>query len=276
MTLPFLLKSIENRRGFTLIEVLMVVLLVTILAVASITMIPDTINQSRFNQTVDQLNQIRNAMIGNPGIKEGTTRTSFGFLGDVGVVPAAISDLLAKPGYVGAVFALNSTARFGIGWNGPYLTGQNTHTDFTKDAWGNPLVYAPPPTSPPTLTSLGADGAVGAAAGGAFDADITVTLPIEMTFATVSGFICQGGGPFTGTAQVELNVPDGTGALTQLEDHVVPADKGQFSFGSVPMGVRSITIYTPDPAPTQTLGPIIFTVAQPNVVVPCNLIDISP
>ena len=265
-----------GHHGFTVIEVLMVVLLVTILAVASITVLPDTINESRFNKTVAQLNEIRNAMIGNPAIREGTTRTSFGFLGDVGVVPAAISDLLAKPGYVTGAYATNSTARFGLGWNGPYLTGQNTHTDFTKDAWGNALVYAPPPASPPTLTSLGADGAAGAVAGGVFDPDIIVTLPTEQTFATVSGFICQGGGPFTGTAKVELNVPDGTGNLSQLEAHLVAGDKGQFSFGSVPMGVRSITVYTPDPAPTQTVGPIVFTVAQPNVVVPCSAIDISP
>jgi len=266
------LSSRPDRSGFTLIEVLMVVLLLTILAVGSVTLLPDTINESRFNQTVEKLNQIRNAMVGNPDIHEGTTRTSFGFLGDMGVIPASISDLLTLPGGASA-YASNSTVRFGLGWNGPYLTGGNTQTDYTKDAWGTALVYTPG-ASPPTLVSLGADAVVG---GTGFNQDITVNLPVELTTATVSGYICQGGGPFVATAQVELNMPNGTGALSQAESNLLPADKGNFTFSPVPMGIRSISIYIPSKAsPTQTLGPIVFTVAQPNVVVPCNLIDISP
>lgn len=267
-----ILSSLHNKNGFTLIEVLMVTLLVTILAVVSVTVLPDTINESRFNQTVAKLNQIRNAMIGNPEIREGTTRTSFGYWGDVGALPATITDLLTIPGGVSA-YAVNSTARVGMGWNGPYLSGGNSDTDYTKDAWGNALVYTSG-ASPPTIVSLGADGAVG---GTGFDQDITVTLPTEMTTATVSGFICQGGGPFTATAQVELNVPDGAGSLLQSEANLLPADNGQFSFASVPMGVRSITVYVPNSVPpNQVVGPVVFTVAQPNVVVPCSLIDVSP
>ena len=87
----------------------------------------------------------------------------------------------------------------------------------------------------------------------------------------------QGGGPFTGTAQVELNVPDGTGALSQSLSSLVPGDVGQFSFAAVPMGVRSITVYIPAKAgATQTVGPVVITFAQPNYVVPCNMIDINP
>ena len=275
MTLP----SLRNQKGFTLIEVLMVVLLITILAVVSIAVLPDTINESRFNQTVAKLNEIRNSMIGNPDIREGTTRTSFGYLGDVGSLPPgptiveAVAALLAR----GAIpaFAVNSSVRFGFGWNGPYLTGVNTSTNFTKDAWGNLIVYSPA-ASPPTLISRGADGAVG---GTGFDQDITVTLPTELTTATVSGFICQGGGPFTGSADVELNYPDGSGALTAHPTslkNLVPADKGNFSFGSIPFGVRSISIYIPSGSPTITLGPVLITVDKPNLVVPCDRIDISP
>ena len=266
-----ILPSLRDRSGFTLIEVLMVVLIITIMAVVSITVLPDTINESKFNQTIEKMNQIRNAMIGNPEIREGTTRTSFGYLGDVGAIPTLITDLLTKPGGVSA-YALNSTVRFGMGWNGAYLTGVNAASSFTTDAWGTALIYTPG-ASPPTLVSLGADATVG---GTSLNQDITVTLPTELTTATVGGFICQGGGPFTATAQVELNFPN-AGALSQSEANLLPADKGQFSFAAVPMGIRSITVYIPSKAAaTQTLGPIVFTVAQPNMVVPCNLIDISP
>jgi prepilin-type N-terminal cleavage/methylation domain-containing protein len=263
---------LPNEKGFTLIEVLMVVLLVTILAVASITVVPDTINESRFNSTVEKMNQIRNAMIGNPDIKEGTVRTSFGYLGDVGAVPSAITDLLTLPGGVSA-YSVNASARFGLGWNGPYLSGRNTSSDFTKDAWGTAFVYTPGAT-PPTLVSLGADYTAG---GTGFNQDITVTLPTELTTGTVSGFICQGGGPFASTAQVELNIPNGSGVLLQLESNLVPGDQGQFSFSAIPFGVRSVTVYIPSKvAATQTLGPIVISVAQPNVLIPCASLDISP
>jgi hypothetical protein len=190
----------------------------------------------------------------------------------VGALPASIANLLTLPGGT-AAFAMNSGIRFGLGWSGPYLTGENSASDYAKDSWGNAIVYTPGAT-PPTLVSLGADGLVG---GTGFNQDITVTLPPEQTTATVSGFICQSGGPFTASAQVELNRPDGSGALTQTEVSLLPADKGQFSFSNVPMGIRSITVYVPSKAsPSQTLGPIVITLAQPNIVVPCNLIDISP
>lgn len=263
---------IRNRSGFTLVELLSAILLITILAVVSITVLPDTINESRFQKTVTQLNQIKNAMIGNPEIREGSARSSFGYLGDVGAIPASISNLLSLPGGV-AAFASNSSVRFGLGWNGPYLTGENSASDYSKDSWGNTIIYTPGAT-PPTLVSLGADGVAG---GTGFNQDITVTLPLELTTANVSGFICQSGGPFTASAQVELNSPDGSGALTQAEVNLLPANKGQFSFLNLPMGIRSITVYVPSKAsPSQTLGPIVLTLAQANVVVPCNLIDISP
>ena len=191
----------------------------------------------------------------------------------MGAIPAVIGDLLTKPGGVSA-YAINASARFGFGWNGPYLSGGNTATDYTKDAWGNPLIYTPG-ASPPTLVSRGADGTAG---GTGFNQDITVTLPTELTTATVSGFICQGGGPFSAAAQVELNIPNGaTGLLSQSEVVLVPADKGAFTFAAVPMGVRSITVYVPSKAAaTQTLGPIVLTVDKPNYVVSCDRIDVSP
>ena len=163
-----ILPSLRDRSGFTLIEVLMVVLIITIMAVVSITVLPDTINESKFNQTIEKMNQIRNAMIGNPEIREGTTRTSFGYLGDVGAIPTLITDLLTKPGGVSA-YALNSTVRFGMGWNGAYLTGVNAASSFTTDAWGTALIYTPG-ASPPTLVSLGADATVG---GTSLNQDIT-------------------------------------------------------------------------------------------------------
>ena len=261
------------KRGFTLVEVLMVLALMGIIGAVTIGLLSSSVDETRFNETSAKLKHIRDAMIGDVHIQETNTRTSFGFLGDVGAIPTTlqgIAGLVTNPSL--PAFAVDQTVRFGIGWNGPYLIGA-PNADFTTDAWGRTIVYSPAAV-PPTLTSLGADGAVG---GTGLNEDITVTLPTELTTATLSGFVCQSKGPFLNSAQVELNYPNGSAVLTQSEVIVAPADKGYFSFAAIPFGVRSITIYVPSKAaPTQTIGPVLMTIDHPNFVVPCNLIDVSP
>ena len=170
-------------------------------------------------------------------------------------------------------FAIDSSTYVGVGWNGPYLTSGSSSIDFTLDAWGQAILYDPAAT-PPTLTSLGADQAPG---GSSLNQDIVVTLPLEQSIATVQGFVCKNAGPFSSDAEVELNFPNGLGVLKQSLLTIAPAANGYFEFASIPMGVRSITVYVPSKAaPTKTIGPIQITVAQQNYRVPCNLIDVGP
>src|SRR4051812_41686309 len=150
----------SHSKGFTLVELLMVIALIGTLAVLSITPIGDNINEGRFQDTVTRLQTIRDAMLGDPTLKNGQ-RTSFGYVGDMGGIPTVaqgIGALVTNPGL--PVWTLDQTVHFGRGWNGPYLASASNGTNFTVDAWGNALVYSPA-TSPPTLTSLGADGATG-------------------------------------------------------------------------------------------------------------------
>ena len=271
---------LTDRRGFTLIEILMVIALISILSVVSTEVLTDSLTESRFEATTAKMNQIKNAILGDSLIKEVTTRTSFGFTGDIGAIPTAgqgIAALIAKPAAL-PTYSVNTAARIGLGWNGPYLTAANSGSNFTVDGWGNAFVYSPG-ASPPTLVSLGADGVVG---GTGLNQDITVNLPIQESLATVSGFICQSAGPFASNADVQLNYPNGAGALTPLATSLkslTSTDQGSFSFASVPFGVRSITIYRPNigtATPATTLGPILITVDRPNFVVPCDRIDIAP
>jgi hypothetical protein len=238
--------------------------------------ITDTMNQSRFETTVAKMQQIQNAMIGNIAITENNVRTSFGFLGDIGAIPSASQGILAlvsQPSPTLPPYAINSIVRFGIGWNGPYLGGGNTGTNFTTDGWGNAFVYNAT-ANPPTLISYGSDGVVG---GTSFAQDITVTLSNQYMSATVQGFICNHGAPFTSIAQVELNYPNGSGIITQSLVSLTSTNAGYFSFTNVPLGVRSITVYQPSKtSPTSTLGPVIITVDKPIYLVPCNAIDINP
>lgn len=255
--------------GFTVIEILMAITLIGILSVVAMDVISDTISEGRFEETVAKMTAIQNAMIGDATLMESGSRTSFGFLGDIGAIPTAVQGIAAlttNPSL--PVYAMNATSRFGFGWNGPYVSAMNSATDYTKDGWGTAFVYSPA-SSPPTLVSYGADRAVG---GTGLNQDITVNLPTEMRTATVNGFICSAGGPISSAASVTLYYPDGSGALTTNTQALAAGVKGQFSYSSVPLGVRSITVTVG----ATTVGPVLITVDKPNYMVPCNKIDINP
>jgi prepilin-type N-terminal cleavage/methylation domain-containing protein len=258
-------------KGFTVIEIMMAIALIAIMAVVATDVITDTISEGRFEETVAKMNAIQNAMVGDPSLMESGSRTSFGFLGDVGAIPTAaqgIAALVSQPTPALPAYAVNATARFGLGWNGPYLSSMSSGTDYTKDAWGNAFVYSPT-ASPPTLVSYGSNGVAG---GTGLNQDITVNLPTEIRTATVNGFICSSGGPISSAASVTLYYPDGSGALTTNTQALAAGVKGQFSYASVPMGVRSVSVTVG----ATTVGPVLITVDKPNYMIPCNKIDVNP
>ncbi len=253
---------------------MMALMLITILAVLSINSITNNLNESRFDETVRRLQVLRKGLVGDVSLKNGKTRSDFGFLGDIGAIPTAaqgLTSLISNPGV--PAYAINTSARFGLGWNGPYIKSDDTGSSYLNDAWGNPFVYAPTAT-PPTVTSLGADGVAG---GTGYNADITMQLPANTLTSTVHGFILKGGLQWSGAADIVLNQADGTGNLTQQTVSITASAKGHFMFSNVPMGVRSATVYVPNKtSPTTTIGPVLFTVDQPYYVIQANFFDLAP
>ena len=246
----------------------MVLLLIGTLSVLSISTIDDAVNESRFNATLEKLNTIRDAMIGNLQVKSAGIRSNFGFLGDIGAIPSngqGIVALTTNPGL--PAYALNLTVRFGVGWNGPYLRS-STGVDYTKDAWGTTLVYDSS-VSPAIIKSYGADGV---ANGTGYNQDITVEIPVALQTATVDGFLSNSDGtPYTGLAQVELSYPNGAGALTTPITNVAVPDAGHFTFTGVPFGIRSLSAYKNTKAsPTATIGNIMINVDSATVVAPSS------
>ncbi len=262
----------QKNAGFTLVEILMVIILVGILSAVSVSVLNDSVDDGRFDETLSEMRTIRDAVIGNQKLREGGTRTSFGYFGDVGAMPAVIGDLTTIPAGVTA-WVVDSAERTSYGWNGPYLSGGDSGADYTTDAWGTAYVYTPGAV-PPTLVSLGADRAVG---GTELNQDITINMPATERLATVEGFVSDSGGPYTGDLQIELNYSSGTGGLNQAMVTKASPSDGHFSFASVPFGVRSITVYQGTKAvPISTVGPVVITVDRPNVMVPANQLDINP
>ena len=200
----FMKMRLKHISAFTLIEVLMVILLLGIVSTLSIDRLTGTITESQFEETLQEMRMIRNALVGDPTIMTGGVRSSFGYLGDLGGIPTAgqgLSALVTNPSL--PAWATNATVRFGYGWNGPYINNVDSGNDITKDAWGNAYVYSPA-ANPPTIVSYGSDGAVG---GTGSASDISIQIPINVYRATVYGVILSAGAQWSGAAEVEMNYP---------------------------------------------------------------------
>lgn len=124
--------------GFTLIEVLMVIVLASIIAVVSIPQFIDFQKDAKIAVTKDKLLTIRQAILGNAK----TYQT--GYISHLGAVPANLTDLTTK----GSKANYDPISK--LGWNGPYI--DSSASDWNKDAWGTNLVYN---ANARTITSCG-------------------------------------------------------------------------------------------------------------------------
>ena len=125
-----------DQGGFTLIEIVIIIVTLGILAAVAIPKFADMAESTKINATKQELMSLKTAIVGNPSVVAGGEYVDRGFEGDLGFVPQLLSDLAAKPGSV-AVY--NPLTR--LGWNGPYIDSSNG--DYLTDAWENAYVYQP-------------------------------------------------------------------------------------------------------------------------------------
>src|SRR3989338_11629730 len=95
--------------GFTLVEILMVILLVSIVSGIAVTQFVDFRGDAKTAVTKGRLSSFHSA------IKGDAASARAGYLSDLGTIPASLNDLVVlgtKPTY-------NPLTK--LGWNGPYV-----------------------------------------------------------------------------------------------------------------------------------------------------------
>jgi len=151
-----------NTSGFTLIEVLVIITIIGILAAGAYLTLGTLLDKGRYDSTVETMNTLKTAIIGNSGVLANGIRTDFGYLNGMGRLPLTLQDLAnqgTQPVY---------TSTTNCGWNGPYVKSkfQDDSDGYRRDGWGNLLQYN---SVTGVITSYGSDGIAG---GSGYAADI--------------------------------------------------------------------------------------------------------
>jgi len=127
-------------RGFGLIEMLVLIVVVGIMASIAMQSMNSLVKDARHTKTEREMEMLARAIVGDPSIMNGGSRSSFGYVGDVGAFPPNLQALYQNPGGYAT-------------WDGPYIspTFAQDLVGFKLDEWGQPYSYS----GGTTITSTG-------------------------------------------------------------------------------------------------------------------------
>ncbi len=234
--------KLRTEKGFTIIEIVIALAIIAILASMVAPLAVNHIQSKRFDACREELEIIKKAIVGDPALVEGGTRSSFGFVGDLGVLPANLGELTQNTAGTFPVWQLGPNTMWYFGWRGPYLSEAN-------DPWGNPYTYVLNPAAyiSARISSGGPDG---------ITAGLTIDIRFDEVFSVVSGNIldpCGASAPCSLTQQssVIIYYPEGTAGL-QTRTAQINAEIPIYNtmttttflptpYFTVPIGIREIT-----------------------------------
>jgi len=244
--------SKRPKSGFSVVELVMTLVVVAILARMSMTYFGGESNTLRFEATRAKVDVLRKAILGDDTIDNEGRRKNFGYHGDMGKLPATLSDLVTQGSQ--PAWTYQTYHGFGVGWRGPYVqSGFTGGPAVTLDEWGKTFVYNTA-SNPPSLSSP--------------SASLSTQFPSNERLATVKGIAAMNDIRLVGHS-IQIRYPGPTGALTfntQVTD-----GNGYFSFSSIPFGVRSLAVVGPGSAKP----PIPIVVDTSDYQIPPSLLNLG-
>jgi general secretion pathway protein G len=125
-----------NKTGFTLVELVIVIVVLGIIASIAVARISDFVHESRVAATKSEMLEIKKAIVGDPQPIATGQHVSAGFLGDCGFLPERLEDLVTRPDSIPVYDRIER-----LGWNGPYI--DSSAGAYLTDAWKVPYTYDP-------------------------------------------------------------------------------------------------------------------------------------
>ena len=217
---------VRKERGFSLIELLVVIVVIGILAGVAIQSMTATVKDLKRTKTEREMEMLSRAIVGDPSLTQNGHRSDFGYVGDVGAFPPNLQALYQNPGGLST-------------WNGPYIpiSFAQDSTGFKTDEWGRAYNY----TGGLTLTSTG---------GGTTFTKKIADAANDYLRNRVTGNLADAAGGTPGavyddSTNIIITFPNGAGGTNSKTYH--PTAAGDFALDSIPVGTHSLRIvFTPD------------------------------
>ena len=273
---------IPGGRGFTLIEVILVIILIGIMAGLAANLLTNTLDQARFDEAQKKMTVLSNAIVGNPDLNTNGIRSDFGFVGDIGRLPTALTELVTQ----GALPAWSAAT--GVGWHGPYVPGDFAQNPdgYRTDGWGTLFTYT---SATGVVTSLGSDAAAG---GTGYAADFStpdLTAPADQRVGTITGRVTDLlGNPLASVAgaTVTVSVTNNPVAGVATTVSTTTGADGSYTLNPIIIGRRTIQVtVTTGVATTYPAKVAVLTLTQPaqvsfqiplDTTIPCQPTGVSP
>ena len=216
------LKSILKNSGFTMIEVVIVVVVIGIVSTVSARVLGTNINSQRYRATLREMGELKRGLIGDEDIIKGKQRVDFGYVGNRGAFPTNF-------GQLAQYFPVNA--------------------DFQNDQWDNAYVYSGGGANPVTVTSRGADGAAG---GTGINEDLVLALPranyvgniVYVVAVDARGTILRGDD--TGDANFQIQRVSIYRGGPQIATVTSPTENTTFVFNNIAIGAYTLRAYPAD------------------------------
>jgi prepilin-type N-terminal cleavage/methylation domain-containing protein len=126
-------------QGFTLIELVMVILLLGILGVAVMPNFIDMRTDAKTAVTKDEMLALKRAITGDSRVTAGGAYAFPGYEADMGKLPTTLGDLVINPNNGTTTQDYDPLLR--RGWRGPYIDSSSL-SNYSSDAWGVAYVYS--------------------------------------------------------------------------------------------------------------------------------------
>ncbi len=220
---------LNQQAGYSLFELIVALVIVAILATATLRTLQDAGDISRFEETRNEMDNLAWAIAGQKELTTGGNRTDFGYIGDVGALPPNLTALVQNPGAYAT-------------WKGPYLQDKfysstsASASEYAYDAWGKPYIY--------NNTSIVSTGS-GSNLTREIAQSVNDLLYNSVRISVTSNGTLPPGAIYKDSVSVVLTYPNGLGATTSVTKK--PLADGSVVFDSIPIGVHDLRIiYLPN------------------------------